>query len=241
MQALRRRTAGRAGLRLDLGRSLTRAMSISAYPSAGALCSAANSFGRPSPRRRSCLAHRHLDRADAALRVEQLEEVIAHLARHIERGGHRRITAAGRGPMTMGAGLGRRNRSLRPQHLERLQAPGELCRPADIDEAELCADRARQRGTALDGSALRSGSARAVRGREHSGRDRGRRRSPGASLDQARSCVRSCGVYPPERGPRRNRAWWTLRTTPGSRRRLVSPCCRWQACADRRSACVRRT
>ena len=51
--------------------------------------------------------------------------------------------------MLMGAGRGQRNRALRLQHLERLQAPGELSRPTGIDEAELRADLAPQRGAAL--------------------------------------------------------------------------------------------
>ena len=49
----------------------------------------------------------------------------------------------------MGTRRGQRNRALRLQHLERLQAPGELGSPAGIDEAELRADLAPQRGAAL--------------------------------------------------------------------------------------------
>ena len=74
---------------------------------------------------------------------------IAHPGRHLDRRGHRRIQATGRGPMGMGAGCGQRNRSLRLQHHERLQAPGELRRPTGIDEAELCADLAPEGGAAL--------------------------------------------------------------------------------------------
>ena len=94
---------------------------------------------------------------------------IAHLGRHVDRGGHGRIEASGRRPMTMGAGCGQRNLLLRVQHLERFQAPGELCAPAGIDEAELRADLAPKRGTALprtlchNGLEARSGLGRTQR------------------------------------------------------------------------------
>ena len=51
--------------------------------------------------------------------------------------------------MLMGAGRGQRNLLFRLQHLERLQAPGELRRPTGIDEAELRADLTTQRSAAL--------------------------------------------------------------------------------------------
>ena len=54
-----------------------------------------------------------------------------------------------RGPLTMGTGRRQRNPSFRLQHLERLQAPGDLCRPAGIDETELRADFACEGGAAL--------------------------------------------------------------------------------------------
>ena len=74
---------------------------------------------------------------------------IAHLGRHLDGGGHRRIQAPGRGPMTMEAGRRQRNPSLHLQYRERLQAPGELRRPAGIDEVELRADLAPEGGAAL--------------------------------------------------------------------------------------------
>ena len=74
---------------------------------------------------------------------------VAHLGRHIDGGGHRCIEASGRGPLRMGTRRGQRNRALRLQHRERLQAPGELSRPTGVDEAELRADFTPESGTAL--------------------------------------------------------------------------------------------
>ena len=74
---------------------------------------------------------------------------IAHLDRHIDRRRHGRIEAPGRGALRMGTSHRQRNPSLRLQHRERLQAPGELRGPTGIDEAEPRADFAPQRGAAL--------------------------------------------------------------------------------------------
>ena len=49
----------------------------------------------------------------------------------------------------MGTRRGQRELSRALQHLERRQAPGELRRPAGIDEPELCADFTPEGGAAL--------------------------------------------------------------------------------------------
>ena len=74
---------------------------------------------------------------------------IMHLGRHLDGRGHRRIKAAWRGPMTMGAELGKRDLSRRLQHRERLQTPCELRPPAGIDKAELRAHLAPKGSAAL--------------------------------------------------------------------------------------------
>ena len=82
---------------------------------------------------------------------------IAHLGRHLDRGRHRRIETAGRGPLRMGAGGRQRNLLLRLQHIERLQASGELGSPAGIDEAELRADLAGEGDAALERTVCHNG------------------------------------------------------------------------------------
>ena len=82
---------------------------------------------------------------------------IAHLGRHLDRRRHRCIQAAGRGPLRMGTRRGQRELARGLQHLERLQASGELGSPAGIDEAELRADLAGEGGAALERTVCHNG------------------------------------------------------------------------------------